>query len=434
MENRIKEILEEHFQIDLENSSVIFETMFRKNDPEQFDTVKELYKKRINENENRSLYLSDDIIIHIQQIIPKDEIGDTSGDYSFYYPICSKEEFKRIKNIQNTDDYLLKIRADSIADDPRFSRVFFSRYQKKKKNNQSWSIADYYKTNKFKRYINRLSPNLRNKCLKVSSGFALISAPNGICMRTKYGKIIILSESLQYFLHFMNIHFFCDVPDNDSMYAVIIAMRIFIEKESLDFDLDHRGVLPDSENIRIKEALKWQLEFVIGHEYAHLLCGHLSEDQTQEIKDVLLKVNADKHIDCKIYTQSQQQEFEADLASINNANYDEYEKATAVYQACLFFYFLHLGEIVSSYLFPRLDRPQSHPSPVDRVKNLRDNINIQYSIISHSEFENIENIVNAVEQYLMEELLPYHTEMFEMYGSIYLPSYKKEFLQDRIDF
>ena len=95
MENRIKKILEEHFQIDFENTSVIFETMFRKNDPEQFDTVKELYKKRINENENRSLYLSDDIIIHIQQIIPKDEIGDISGDYSFYYPICSKEEFKQ---------------------------------------------------------------------------------------------------------------------------------------------------------------------------------------------------------------------------------------------------------------------------------------------------------------------------------------------------
>jgi len=145
-------------------------------------------------------------------------------------------------------------------------------------------------------------------------------------------------------------------------------------------------------------------------------------------------VNAEKHIDCKLYTQSQEQEFDADLASINNANYDEYERATVVYQACLFFYSLHLGEIVSSYLFPRLDRPQTHPNPLDRVKNLRNNINIQESIIPDSEFENIEKIVAGVKQYLEKELLPYHTDMFEMYGSIYLPSYKKEFLQDRIDF
>lgn len=125
MEDRITKILEEHFQIDFENSHVIFEIMLRKNDPEQFDTVKELYTKRISGNEKNTLYLGKDIIIHIQQIIPKDEIGDTSGDYSFYYPICSKEEFKRIKNIQNTDDYLLKIRADSIITCLRYKNGCF---------------------------------------------------------------------------------------------------------------------------------------------------------------------------------------------------------------------------------------------------------------------------------------------------------------------
>jgi len=275
MKTRLKKIFEEHFQIDLKNTHVNFEIMLRKNNPEQFDIVKELYKKRIAGNENNTLYLGEDVIVHIQQIISLDEISDISSEYGFYYPICSKEEYKRIKNIQNADDYLLKIRADSIAGDPRFFRVFISRCQKRKKKNQSWSITDFYKTNKFKTYINKLAPDLRNKCLNVSSGFALITEPSGVCMRTKYGKLILVSESLQYFLHFMNIHFFCDVPDSDHMCAVIIAMRIFLEKESLDFDLDPRGDLPDSENNRIKEALKWQLEFVIGHEYAHLLCGHL---------------------------------------------------------------------------------------------------------------------------------------------------------------
>lgn len=434
MEYRIKKILEEYFKIDLDKYHVDFELMLRKRDPEQFDIVKALYEKAFKENNNNTIYLSDDIIIHVQQLISLNELSGISSKYWFYYPICSQEEIKRIENIQNTDDYLLKIRADSIAYNPRFNRVFLSRYGKRKKNNQNWSITEFYKTNLFNSYINRLSPDLKNKCLNVSAGFALIKEPNGVCMKTQYGNIILVSESLQYFLYFMNIYFFCDVPIDDSQIAVLIAMRIFIENEALDFDLDPRGELPDSENKRIEEALRWQLKFVIGHEYAHLLLGHLSEDNAKEVNNLLFNVKPDKYIECNIYSQSEQQEFEADLASIKNANYDEYEQASAVYQACLFFYYLHFGEIVSSYLFPRIDRPRTHPSPLDRVKNLRNNLNVPDNMIPDSEFENIEKIVTGLEQVLKEELLPYQTDKFEMYGSMYLPSYKKEFLQDRIDF
>ena len=37
-------------------------------------------------------------------------------------------------------------------------------------------------------------------------------------------------------------------------------------------------------------------------------------------------------------------------------------------QAC----FLHLGEVVTSYLFPKPNRYKTHPSPLERVKNLRE--------------------------------------------------------------
>lgn len=434
MEDRIKKIIEEYFEIDLDKYTVDFEIILRKRDPEQFDIVKALYEKRLKKNDINTIYLSDDIIIHIQQTISLNELSGISSGDVFYYPICSKKEIKIINNIQNTDDYLLKIRADSIAGNPRFNRVFLPRYEKRKKNNQNWSITEFYKTNLFNSYISRLAPDKKNKCLNVSPGFALIAEPNGVCMKTPYGNIILVSESLQYFLHFMNIHFFCDVPIEDSKSAVLIAMRIFIEKEALDFDLDPRGELPDSEKNRIEEALKWQLKFVIGHEYAHLLLGHLSEDNAKEVNNLLLNVKPDKYIGSKIYTQSEQQEFEADLASIINANYDEHEQASAVYQACLFFYYLHLGEIVDSYLFPRIDRPRTHPIPLDRVKNLRNNLHVPNNMIPDSEFENIEKIISGLEQVLKEELLPYQTDKFEFYGSVYLPSYKKEFLQDRIDF
>lgn len=434
MDDRVKKIIEQNFEIEFDKYQVDFEVMFREKDPEQFDIVKALYEKGLKDNNNNTLYLSDDIIVHIQHLIPVEELSGISKESAFYYPICTKEEIKRIENIKTADDYLLKIRADSIADNPRFNRVFLARFRKKKESDQEWSLSGYYKTNLFDSYINKLEPNFKNKCLSVSSGFALINEPNGTCMKTRFGNVILISESLQYFLHFMNIHMFCDVPIDDSMHAVIIAMRIFIEKEALDFDLDPRGDLNDREKDRIEEALKWQLEFVIGHEFSHLLLGHFSENNTAELSSILLNVKPDKYANSKFYTQSEKQEFEADVASINNANYSVQEQAVAVYQACLFFYFLHLGEFVDSYFFPRPYRPRTHPSPLDRIKNLRQNFHVPDDIIPNAEFENIEKIIFGLEKVFKEELLPFRVEMFEMYGSIYLPSFKKEFLQDRIDF
>lgn len=42
----------------------------------------------------------------------------------FYRPICNEEEIDRIFNIQNAQDYLLKLRADTIVDHMRLFRVY----------------------------------------------------------------------------------------------------------------------------------------------------------------------------------------------------------------------------------------------------------------------------------------------------------------------
>lgn len=42
----------------------------------------------------------------------------------FYHPICNEKEIDRIFNIKNSEDYLLKLRADTIIDNSRLFRVY----------------------------------------------------------------------------------------------------------------------------------------------------------------------------------------------------------------------------------------------------------------------------------------------------------------------
>ncbi len=53
------------------------------------------------------------------------------------YPIdwksaCSREEIKKLLDVRNAEDYLLKLRADEIAENSRFHRVFLARKKSSK--------------------------------------------------------------------------------------------------------------------------------------------------------------------------------------------------------------------------------------------------------------------------------------------------------------
>ena len=43
---------------------------------------------------------------------------------TWYHGICSEAEIDRILNVQNGEDYILKLRADTIADNIRLWRVY----------------------------------------------------------------------------------------------------------------------------------------------------------------------------------------------------------------------------------------------------------------------------------------------------------------------
>ncbi|NWE46860.1 hypothetical protein [Pseudomonas gingeri] len=70
----------------------------------------------------KKLYVCDDFIIHVVACFLKSEVSGLEPESVFYYPICTYDEIKRIENMSSAEDYLLKLRADNIADHARLAR------------------------------------------------------------------------------------------------------------------------------------------------------------------------------------------------------------------------------------------------------------------------------------------------------------------------
>lgn len=128
--------------------------------------------------------------------------------------------------------------------------------------------------------------DLRKKLKRITKGFVFSNEPNGNIIQTDFGKIIIISESLQYFLYYMNLFFLeCfhqEVPDWVRIAALRIAIRIMLKKEAMDFELDPRGIIPKEIDKQLKMYTRGEIEFIIGHEYAHYYLKHLDDNNIIE--------------------------------------------------------------------------------------------------------------------------------------------------------
>jgi len=255
---------------------------------------------------------------------------------------------------------------------------------------------------------------------------------NGMCFSTPFGNIIFLSYALRHFLYYMNVFFFgrqYGIKEGDILYSLLLAVRIMMGKESLDFELDPRGRLPKSIRRKIDELTDWQMLFVIGHEYAHHYLGHLESSgalkSNERIFDISDKINQ--------FTYSQKCEFDADLNSITQYNGPVGELDTLLNGGFWFFLFIELYERVEDYLFPKGSHPRTHPKPLERIRMLRANTDQSYGM-SKNQLEKIIEDNDYFAQWFLREFLPFNVETIEMSGSIYLPSYRKKVLIDRLDF
>lgn len=120
----------------------------------------------------------------------------------FYTPICNKEEFERIPNIETASDYLLKLRADTIVDHMRFFRVYRN---KSLEQGDKWSLERSFIGYYFVNFKNQRPPELKKCEENITFGNIFSSEVNGLIFSTEYGIITTIGDSMRYFVEFMNI-------------------------------------------------------------------------------------------------------------------------------------------------------------------------------------------------------------------------------------
>jgi len=441
---QLDHIIRVELGINPEDEVIDFELIERKGDRERFDRAKEEYRRNLETHPNRSevakrLYVGDELILYIRNRHDRATFNGIDENNAKYYPFCNIEEIKRIQHMQNAEDYLLKLRADAIANNPRSIRIFLSRYNK---NPTDWALSSFYENTAFSRYIQKLPKNQATECRQVPAGFAYLREPNGACIKSEFGNLIVISEALEYFLFFMNIFIFSkgwEISHKDSLSAFVIATKTMLRTEPLDFDLDPRASLPKKITRECWAMVRAQINFIIGHEYAHLLLGHLKGNAIAFDSLAMLGSAISSSTKSKYYTPRQSQEFDADVGSILHANYSDAETATNLDAAAIFFIGLDLFYTVDDYINPPINQIKTHPDPLDRIWHLRNAVHLarpgsqQYSYPTDGLLSVIE-AMNIFKKFLIENFLPVQIELLEDFQSVYLPSFHHQKLYDRFDY
>lgn len=355
----------------------------------------------------------------------------------WYHPYCNNDEIDRILNPQNATDYLLQQRANIVADNPRYWRV----YRCKSIMYPNWSFEKSFKASHYLNVIKNLSAEDKTYCESIAYGDIFSDDANGYAENNKeWGKIIYLNESLQFFMKFCNLALFnyqdegIDIPIEIRQNALRIAIRIMMKQEAMDFFLDPRGIVPKTVGIRIHEPIEYELQYIAGHEFSHHLCHHFN-DSNLAMRTVL-SINDNEYIK-QVYNISQKQEFEADLASINRPLYTNEDFNNILTGALIWFISLDLSETAQEIVVPSCSFTiKTHPSAKERFDYLVNNVDIPRNFNT----DLIEGIIkNALDlkEWLKEDL-SVNYELYDCYGSVYLDKpntkWRGRELIDRVDY
>lgn len=374
-------------------------------------------------------------LFHIRSVHDKKELEGLTPEETLYFEFCSKNEILRLRELRNSHDYLLRIRANSIVDSPRAVRVMASRRHQFEQNGRPWSLSHYYhsKDHYQKGYIKHLA-RANSKVAKLApAGFAPINEANALCIRSLVGDVIVASENLERFYYFMSIAFYGNqlgIQDIDRADALIIALRIMKGVEAQDFDLDPRGELPIEVERELNLLVTHQLQFTFGHEYAHLLRGHLSEAENVFSQ----KTSKEDYLrDLRVY--SHKLEYEADQFALTHIQHNPKTFLKVAQGAFSVLIFLHyLGEVYGT-VFRTTDFSVSdtHPSPLDRIYQLHTGLG-KNSPIAEREINGMLSMCAELEHFLKMRAEGQREDLFTLYGSVYLSSYVTKPKRDRYDY
>ena len=376
-------------------------------------------------------------LFHLTALHDSEALEGLSSDETFYLAFCAKKEILRLRELRNSHDYLLRLRASSIVDSPRLVRVMAARKKEFQKAGRLWSLTHYYhsRDHYHKYYIDQLQKENAKIAKKTPSGLVFSAEVNAMCMRSFVGDVVIASESLEYFYYFMTIAFYggaLGIKPIDRADALIIAVRLLLGSEALDFDLDPRGSLSVDVERRVVEMVANQMKFTFGHEYAHLLCGHLTEP------DMLIKLNTfndgvDNEQKIKVYNHDL--EFQADIFSLKNVehNYDAF--VAVAHGAFSVLIYLHFIDLISEICdLPKFAVSLTHPTPKQRIESLHKNLGRKSPYGSQHLLDAFATSEKMVRLFKKRVASADREDILGFYGSIYLPSFTHKIKRDRYDF
>lgn len=371
---------------------------------------------------------------HIYSYEKNSEIDPKDPDYFYKMSLlsfCTKDEINRIINCRNTNDFLLKLRADYINDNMRIFRTVLSH---KREFTNKWSLDKFFETSDFEIFVNKLRDREKMNCKELTSGYLYSSSPNGMVMKTDYGKLMIISYSLKYFLFFMNLYYLdfkTKIPSVVRLNSLRIAIRLMFQHESLDIEIDPRGEVPVEVKEKINVNIDRQLQFVIGHEYSHYLLNHL-DDKNTFVKPLIETYKVEEQNKYEFYNTSQKHEFDADIKSIE-LNSRSLGKELCISDATKFFVYLSIYQHARDIVFPPVNRCMTHPSGEDRIANILNKCSSNSDKDKKIFVDHLNNDIKLASDFLDDDI-GFNFEAYEEYGSIYLGPWHKKMLRDRIDY
>lgn len=351
---------------------------------------------------------------------------------SFYHSLCTSQEIERICDISSSADYLLKIRANATIEHIRIHRVLLAAMRMNEKN---WSLSGYFDDSPFEDYIDDVSEQYKELLNGVSGGFVFCNDPNGRILKTDYGYVITISESLKYFLYYMNLAFLnfeaCDVPEDVRIAAIRIAIRTMLQKESMDFEIDPRGIIPSLVDAEINYHVSDVMKFIVGHEYSHFTLGHLNDECTFEAS-FLTSIDTEE-VKHKFFSYDQQDELAADIHSLRMLSLSKEKLGGLIQKVCIYFVFMDIYASVKDQVSPSVNFVKTHPEPMDRFRNIieefKDEVDIDYK-----EMDSFIESARVIKDLLQEDVGYNFDEIYDFYGSVYLGQWRGKPLIDRVDY
>lgn len=354
--------------------------------------------------------------------------------------ICSPREFERIMNVQNGHDHILRMRAETIADDSRLYRVFLYKVREYEERGEEWALEKYFKAYNYIDVFHALDKEKQEICGQVSFGSLISNEPNGLIFDSPYGVCSTYSTSLEYFSRFSCLallDFGREIPWGVRAQAMRIAVRVMLQKESLDFDVDPRGIIPQDIQDAIYPIYPMQITFIAAHEYSHLINGDLAKGAT--IKQAVLKAHFKDQTDYKMvdaYNMDQMKEFKADIGALTYPKQNDDWYSRLYYATMLWFASLAIYEAAEDTIFPAFGR-QTHPGAKARYNNILENAPWPVDFDKNLYYKVIPELVSFWEDFIKQDVSE-NFERYEMYGSLYLAAPNTEWrgpeLIDRVDY